>query len=199
MPANGKLVRDKLDTSFKGMVKEAIVSLIEPKQIELPQIHLPIVEEDLSLNRYLFYGAVFTILGYLIMFGGVSFTYFGYFIVTFITPAILFAWLFHISPNRSQRIPIYVLCFGWGAFSGILACPINSAIGNDYLQKLVAAIVEEALTIIPMVEVGVKELTVRYSQLDEPSLMDDKEETLQVPLLICGTPVEPEVSRPVPP
>ncbi|MBN2334745.1 PrsW family intramembrane metalloprotease [Candidatus Bathyarchaeota archaeon] len=147
MPEDRK-IRDKLDQSFKGMVKEAVISLIDPQQVQLPEVQLDIKEMDHSVTHYIIYGVALLAVGYLVMFGNAALFYFGYIIATIITPVILFAWLYKISPNKYERFPIYILCLGWGAFSGIIASPINTAVGHEYLQLLIAAVVEEPLKIL---------------------------------------------------
>ena len=145
---NENIVRDRLDQSLIGMTKEAVISLIDPRQVQLPEVQLEIKETDQPMIHFVFYGVLLFMSGYLVMFGNIAVTYIGYTIATLITPALLFAWLFNISSNKGERLPVYFLCFGWGAFSGIFAGVINGAIEYDYLQQIAAAFVEEPMKIL---------------------------------------------------
>jgi RsiW-degrading membrane proteinase PrsW (M82 family) len=101
-----------------------------------------------SISRYLIIAVFLFVAGLGFSYGGDWLTYFGFTLAGYAVPIILLLYI--ITCDRYEREPIALVayCFGWGAFSGIIAGILNAVITSPYLGAGGAGFIEEPLKIV---------------------------------------------------
>ena len=90
---------------------------------------------------------VLLLLGLGVSYGGQWLTYIGFTIAGYAAPIILLSYIVKSDVFEREPLAVVAYCFGWGAFSGILAGILNSLITSPFLGIGGAGFIEEPLKI----------------------------------------------------
>jgi RsiW-degrading membrane proteinase PrsW (M82 family) len=90
---------------------------------------------------------VLLVLGLVVSYGGKWLTYIGFTIAGYAVPVIVLAYIVRSDVFEREPLAIVAYCFGWGAFSGILAGILNELITGPFLGAGGAGFIEEPLKI----------------------------------------------------
>ena len=82
-----------------------------------------------------------------VSYGGEWLTYIGFTIAGYAVPLIVLAYIVRSDIYEREPLAIVAYCFGWGAFSGIIAGVLNSLITGPFLGAGGAGFIEEPLKI----------------------------------------------------
>ncbi len=137
----------KLSTS--AMVLESFNALFRPSPLLIPPSSAVFLQRSQkSTTRYLLSAIILFVTGLMMSYGGEWLTYIGFTLAGYAVPVMLLVYI--IRSDRYEREPIALIayCFGWGAFSGIIAGIINAVFTVNYLGAGGAGLVEEPLKII---------------------------------------------------
>lgn len=134
-------------TLLEGVV-DGFTALIRPTPVTVaPSSAVFLEREPRSLLRYAVSAVVLLLLGLLASYGGEWLTYIGFTVAGYAAPVILLAYIVRSDVFEREPLAIVAYCFGWGAFSGILAGILNSLITTPFLGVGGAGFVEEPLKI----------------------------------------------------
>lgn len=107
-----------------------------------------------SMLRYAV-GAVFLLLtGLGISYGGEWLTYIGLTISGYAVPLIVLTYIVRSDVYEREPLVVVAYCFGWGAFSGIMAGLLNSVITQTFLGVGGAGFIEEPLKIYGVYQIA---------------------------------------------
>jgi RsiW-degrading membrane proteinase PrsW (M82 family) len=130
-------------------IKEALIALYKPQPMKNPPSSKVFLNRaQKSTTRYLFSAAFLLITGLVVSYGGEWLTYIGFTLAGYAVPVILLLYI--VRSDRYEREPIALVayCFGWGAFSGIIAGILNVLITGPFLGAGGAGFIEEPIKII---------------------------------------------------
>ncbi len=131
------------------MTTEAITALFNPHPItQPPSSSIFLARTQKSTTRYLVSAAILLLTGLGLSYGGDWLTYIGFTLAGYAVPVILLVYI--VRSDRYEREPIALIayCFGWGAFSGIIAGILNALVTAPYLGAGGAGLIEEPIKII---------------------------------------------------
>ena len=135
--------------SLTEMTTEAIQALFNPRPIiQPPSSSIFLARSQKSTTRYLVSAAILLLTGLGLSYGGEWLTYIGFTLAGYAVPVILLLYI--VMSDRYEREPIALVayCFGWGAFSGIIAGILNVLVTAPYLGAGGAGFIEEPVKII---------------------------------------------------
>jgi RsiW-degrading membrane proteinase PrsW (M82 family) len=130
------------------MISEAIQALFNPRPLTTPPSSTVFLNRtQKSTTRYLISAIILLLTGLGLSYGGAWLTYIGFTLAGYAVPVILLIYI--VRSDRYEREPIALIayCFGWGAFSGIMAGIINAFITGPFLGVGGAGLIEEPLKI----------------------------------------------------
>ncbi len=134
-----------------SLVQETINSfnaLIRPTPITAaPSSAIFLERQPRSLLQYAVGAVVLLLLGLLVSYGGEWLTYIGFTIAGYAVPIILLTYIVRSDVFEREPLAVVAYCFGWGAFSGILAGILNNLITAPFLGVGGAGFIEEPLKI----------------------------------------------------
>ncbi len=148
MLEKGIIENPEYKLTVNEMIKEAVISLFRPSPMILPPSSSVFLNRtQKSMIRYLILAFVLLIAGLGISYGGEWLTYIGFTLAGYAVP--LFLLFYIIKSDRYEREPLALVayCFGWGAFSGIIAGLFNAVITGPFLGVGGAGFIEEPIKI----------------------------------------------------
>ncbi len=148
MLEKGIIENPEYKLTVNEMIKEAVISLFHPSPMILPPSSSVFLNRtQKSMVRYLILAFVLLIAGLGISYGGEWLTYIGFTLAGYAVP--LFLLFYIIKSDRYEREPLALIayCFGWGAFSGIIAGLLNAVITSPFLGVGGAGFIEEPIKI----------------------------------------------------
>lgn len=131
------------------MLMESVNAMFRTSPMTIPPSSSVFKERtQKSTAWYLVAAALLLVSGLVLSYGEAWLTYIGYTLAGYAVPVILLIYIIHSDRYEHEPIALVAYCFGWGAFSGILAGILNSAITVRYLGAGGAGLIEEPLKII---------------------------------------------------
>jgi len=100
-----------------------------------------------NITGYLLSATMLLITGFALSYGGEWLTYIGFTLAGYTVPVILLIYIARSDRYEREPIALIAYCFGWGAFSGIIAGILNTIITTPYIGIGGAGIIEEPLKI----------------------------------------------------
>jgi RsiW-degrading membrane proteinase PrsW (M82 family) len=149
MKAKGIVDTPKIVPTKMEMIYEAIQALIRPSPMENPPSSSVFLNRtQKSIVRYLISAVILLVAGLGLSYGGDWLTYIGFTLAGYAVPILLLVYI--VTCDRYEREPIALVayCFGWGAFSGIIAGILNVLITTPFLGAGGAGLIEEPLKIL---------------------------------------------------
>jgi RsiW-degrading membrane proteinase PrsW (M82 family) len=131
------------------MITEAVTALFNPQPMPNPPSSTVFLDRtQKSTTRYLLSAVILLITGLVLSYGGEWLTYIGFTLAGYAVPVILLVYI--VRSDRYEREPIALVayCFGWGAFSAIIAGILNALITDPYLGAGGAGLIEEPIKIV---------------------------------------------------
>ena len=141
---SGKLPR----LSTLDMVKESVRSLFNPSAVQAPpNTSVYLNRPPQSLTPYIVGALSLFAIGLVITYGEEWMTYLGFTLAGNAAPLVYLIYM--VRSDRYEREPLALVayCFGWGAFSGIVASIFNTLITVPFLGVGGAGFIEEPLKI----------------------------------------------------
>lgn len=134
-------------TLMEGMV-EAFTALLRPTPInKAPSSAVFLERQPKPLTGYAVGAVVLLLLGLGVSYGGEWMTYIGFTIAGYAAPIILLSYIVRADIFEREPLAIVAYCFGWGAFSGILAGILNTIFLTNFIGAGGAGFIEEPLKI----------------------------------------------------
>ena len=131
-----------------GMIKESFMSLFDPSPVQVPPNMSVFLNRPLQpLTPYMVGALVLLAVGLLATYGEVWMNYIGFTLAGYAAPLVYLVYM--VRSDRYEREPLALVayCFGWGAFSGIVAGIFNTLITEPFLGVGGAGFIEEPLKI----------------------------------------------------
>jgi RsiW-degrading membrane proteinase PrsW (M82 family) len=149
MILKGIVEAPKNQPTTEDMVVEAVNALFNPQPMSYPPSSTVFLKRtQKSTLRYLLFASVLLISGLFLSYGGEWLTYIGFTLAGYSVPVILLVYIARSDRYEKEPIALVAYCFGWGAFSGILAGILNTFITTPYLGPGGAGLIEEPLKIV---------------------------------------------------
>lgn len=149
MRAKGIVETPEYQPTTAEMINEAVTALFNPQPMPNPPsstVFLNRTQKDTT--RYLISAAILLASGLIISYGGDWLTYMGFTVAGYTAPIILLVYIARSDRYEQEPIALVAYCFGWGAFSGIIAGILNALITGPYLGAGGAGLIEEPIKII---------------------------------------------------
>ncbi len=144
---NIKDIPDYIPTTTE-MVNEAIHSLFHTSPMTIPPSSSVFLNRtQKSVVRYLLLAIILLLAGFGISYGGEWLTYIGFTLAGYAVPLIFLAYFIRSDKYEPEPIALIAYCFGWGAFSGIIAGIFNAIITARFLGAGGAGFIEEPIKI----------------------------------------------------
>ena len=140
--------QEALQLSTFDMVKEGFRSLFDPSPVNVPPNMSVYLNRPMQpLFPYVLGALILFSVGIIVTYGGEWMPYLGYFLAGYAAPIVYLVYM--VRSDRYEREPLALVayCFGWGAFSGIVAAAFNSLITEPFLGVGGAGFIEEPLKI----------------------------------------------------
>ena len=135
-------------TSLIQEISNSFSALIRPTPVTVaPSTAVFLERQPSSLLQYAVGAVVLLLLGLLVSYGGEWLTYIGFTIAGYAVPIILLSYIVRSDIFEREPLAVVAYCFGWGAFSGILAGILNTVITGPFLGVGGAGFIEEPLKI----------------------------------------------------
>ena len=132
----------------KEMISEALTSLINPKPLsQSPSSAVFLKRSQKSTERYILSALMLLIIGFGLSYGGEWLTYIGFTLAGYAVPIIFLVYIIRCDRYEREPLALIAYCFGWGAFSGVLAGILNVLVTGPFLGAGGAGLVEEPLKI----------------------------------------------------
>jgi RsiW-degrading membrane proteinase PrsW (M82 family) len=129
-------------------IVNSVIALVRPTPVMVaPSSAVFLERQPRSLGRYLVGAVGLFLLGMLVTYGGDWLTYIGFTIAGYAVPLIVLMYIVKSDVYEREPFAIVAYCFGWGAFSGILAGILNALITSPFLGVGGAGFIEEPLKI----------------------------------------------------
>jgi len=134
--------------STVGETVKAFMALVRKTPLQVaPSSTVFLERQPSSMLVYAASALVLLIGGLGISYGGDWLTYIGLTVAGYAVPMILLAYIVRSDVYEREPIVIVAYCFGWGAFSGVLAGVLNTIITEPFLGAGGAGLIEEPLKI----------------------------------------------------
>jgi RsiW-degrading membrane proteinase PrsW (M82 family) len=146
--SHGYLDREPVHISTLNMIKESFRSLFDPSPVQVPpNMSVFLNRPPQSLIPYILGAVILFSLGLVVTYGSEWMAYIGYLAAGYAAP--MFYLVYMVRSDRYEREPLALVayCFGWGAFSGIVAAVFNSLVTEPFLGVGGAGFIEEPLKI----------------------------------------------------
>jgi len=122
--------------------------LLKPTPINVaPSTTIFLERQPKSLLGYAVGAVALLLMGLLVSYGGEWLTYIGFTVAGYAVPLIMLAYIVRSDVFEREPLAVVAYCFGWGAFSGILAAILNTIITTPFLGVGGAGFIEEPLKI----------------------------------------------------
>jgi RsiW-degrading membrane proteinase PrsW (M82 family) len=146
--AQGIKESPEYQTSLVQEIANSFTALIRPTPVNVaPSTVVFLERQPASLLRYAVMAVVLLLLGLFVSYGGEWLTYIGFTLAGYAVPIILLAYIVRSDVFEREPLAVVAYCFGWGAFSGILAGLLNTLITAPFLGVGGAGFIEEPLKI----------------------------------------------------
>lgn len=142
-------------SSLLGDTSKAFMSLVRRTPVlSAPSSAVFLERHPRSLMRYAVGAVLFLFGGLAISYGGEWLTYIGFTVSGYAVPIIVLFYIVRSDIYEREPLAIVAYCFGWGAFSGILAGGLNSLITEPFLGVGGAGLIEEPLKIYGVYQIA---------------------------------------------
>ena len=149
MQLKGIIETPLIQPTTTEMIIEAITALYRPTPMKNPpSSNVYLNRTQKSTTRYLLSAITFLLMGLIMSYGGEWLTYIGFTIAGYAVPVILLIYIVKSDRYEQEPLALVAYCFGWGAFSGILAGILNAFIAVPYLGPGGAGFIEEPIKLI---------------------------------------------------
>ena len=129
-------------------VSESFQALVRPTPVKgAPSSAVFLERQPRSLLRYAVMAVVLLLLGLGVSYGGEWLTYIGFTVAGYAVPIIVLIYIVRSDVFEREPLAVVAYCFGWGAFSGILAGILNTLVTGPFLGVGGAGFIEEPLKI----------------------------------------------------
>jgi RsiW-degrading membrane proteinase PrsW (M82 family) len=140
--------RPEYRTTFVQDVVSSFTALVQPTPVPVaPSSAVFLERQPKSLVRYVVSAIGLFLLGMLVTYGGEWLAYIGFTIAGYAVPLIVLMYVVRSDIYEREPLAVVAYCFGWGAFSGILAGILNTLITSPFLGVGGAGFIEEPLKI----------------------------------------------------
>lgn len=140
---------DAVRPSMASMILEAIRSVFWPAPVLAKPSEAVYAKRPHSpMRRYLLSAAFLVAAGLFVSYGVTWLSYLGLTLSGFAAPLLLLVWMVRNDRFEQEPLPLVVVTFGWGVFSGILAAILNLSIAMPLLGPPGAAFIEEPLKMV---------------------------------------------------
>lgn len=127
---------------------KAFMALVRRTPLQIaPSSAVFLERQPRSMLVYAASAVVLLLTGLGVSYGGEWLTYIGFTIAGYAVPLIVLAYIVRSDVYEREPLAIVAYCFGWGAFSGIIAGVLNSLITGPFLGAGGAGFIEEPLKI----------------------------------------------------
>ena len=135
-------------TSILQDIINTFSALLKPTPINVaPSTTVFLERQPKSLLGYAVGAVALLLMGLLVSYGGEWLTYIGFTVAGYAVPLIMLAYIVRSDVFEREPLAVVAYCFGWGAFSGILAAILNTIITTPFLGVGGAGFIEEPLKI----------------------------------------------------
>jgi RsiW-degrading membrane proteinase PrsW (M82 family) len=149
MIAKGIVETSKYQPTTVEMVFEAVNALFNPQPMLYPPSSSVFLNRtQKSTIRYLLSASIFLLLELFLSYGGEWLTYLGFTLAGYSVPVLLLVYIVRSDRYEKEPIALVAYCFGWGAFSGMIAGILNTFITIPYLGLGGAGLIEEPIKIV---------------------------------------------------
>lgn len=139
---------DMVQPSLIGETVKAFMALVRRTPLMVtPNSAVFLERQPRSMLVYAASAVVLLIGGLVISYGGEWLTYIGLTVAGYAVPMVLLAYIVRSDVYEREPLAIVAYCFGWGAFSGVLAGVLNTIITEPFLGAGGAGFIEEPLKI----------------------------------------------------
>ena len=143
-----KDIPDYIPSTFE-MLNEAVHSLFHASPLTIPPSSSVFLNRtQRGMQRYLVLAVVLLLAGFGINYGEAWMKYIGFTLAGYAVPILFLTYYIRSDKYEPEPIALIAYCFGWGAFSGVLAGIFNTAITARFIGAGGAGFVEEPLKII---------------------------------------------------
>jgi protease PrsW len=141
-------VTPEYQTSILQDIINTFSALLKPTPINVaPSTTIFLERQPKSLLGYAVGAVALLLMGLLVSYGGEWLTYIGFTVAGYAVPLIMLAYIVRSDVFEREPLAVVAYCFGWGAFSGILAAILNTIITTPFLGVGGAGFIEEPLKI----------------------------------------------------
>ncbi|MFC1802513.1 PrsW family glutamic-type intramembrane protease [Thermoproteota archaeon] len=149
MKAKGIVDTPEIVPTKMEMIYEAIQALFRPSpMVNPPSSSIFLDRTQKSITRYLISAVFLLIAGLGLSYGGDWLTYIGFTLAGYAVPVVLLIYIARSDRYEREPVSLVAYCFGWGAFSGIIAGILNLLITTPFLGAGGAGFIEEPLKIV---------------------------------------------------
>lgn len=142
-------------TSLGGEIVNAFMVLVKRTPLRVaPSSAVFLERQPRSMLGYAVGAVVLLLAGLGISYGGEWLTYIGLTISGYAVPLIVLAYIVRSDVYEREPLVVVAYCFGWGAFSGIMAGILNSLITGPFLGVGGAGFIEEPLKIYGVYQIA---------------------------------------------
>jgi RsiW-degrading membrane proteinase PrsW (M82 family) len=141
--------KEELDQpSLIGETAKAFMALVRRTPLQVaPSSAVFLERQPSSMLVYAGSAVVLLVMGLGISYGGEWLTYIGLTAAGYAVPIIVLAYIVRSDVYEREPLAVVAYCFGWGAFSGVLAGVLNTLITEPFLGVGGAGFIEEPLKI----------------------------------------------------
>ena len=134
--------------STVGETVKAFMALVRRTPLQVaPSSTVFLERQPRSMLVYAASAVILLVSGLGISYGGDWLTYIGLTVAGYAVPMVVLAYIVRSDVYEREPIVIVAYCFGWGAFSGVLAGGLNAIITEPFLGAGGAGLIEEPLKI----------------------------------------------------
>lgn len=147
---DAQIIKDTPDyeSSTGQEIINIFIALIRPTPLNFaPSTAVFLERQPRSLLRYVIGAVMLLLMGLLVSYGGDWLTYIGFTIAGYAVPLLMLSYIVRSDVFEQEPLAVVAYCFGWGAFSGILAGILNTIITTPFLGVGGAGFIEEPLKI----------------------------------------------------
>ena len=149
MQLKGIIETPLIQPTTTDLIIEAITALFRPRPLENPpSSNVFLKRTQKSTKRYMLSAISLLLMGLILSYGGEWLTYIGLTLAGYAVPVILLIYIIKSDRYEQEPLALVAYCFGWGAFSGLLAGILNALIAVPFLGPGGAGFIEEPIKII---------------------------------------------------
>lgn len=131
-----------------AMIREGFRSLFDPSPVQAPPNRsIFLSRPPQPLTPYVVGALALFAVGLAVTYGEESLTHLGFILAGYAAPLVYLVYMVRSDRYEMEPMALVAYCFGWGAFSGILAGIFNTLITEPFLGVGGAGFIEEPLKI----------------------------------------------------